>query len=60
MKELTTERRTKWIVAISRGNLTDNKLENEQVCSKHFFIWCSSKRLGLHEYRLGANSPPRP
>ena len=36
MEELTAERRKRWISAISRENLTDSILENDQVCSKHF------------------------
>ena len=36
MEELTTERRRRWISAISRDDLTDSILENDRVCSKHF------------------------
>ena len=36
MKELTSERRRRWISAISREDLTVSILENGRVCSKHF------------------------
>jgi len=36
MEELTSERRRRWISAISREDLTDSILENDRVCSKHF------------------------
>jgi len=36
MHELTSERRRRWISAISRDDLTELILENDQVCSKHF------------------------
>ena len=36
LEELTT-RRQAWISAISRDDLTDDNLENERVCSRHFF-----------------------
>ena len=36
IEELTTRRRRAWISAISHHDLTDDKLENERVCSKHF------------------------
>ena len=36
IEELTTRRRRAWISAISRGDLTDDKLEHERVCSRHF------------------------
>ena len=35
-QELTEERRTKWLSAISRADLTPNILENDRVCKKHF------------------------
>ena len=38
VEELTAERRRRWISAISRENLTDSILENDQVCSKHFAL----------------------
>ena len=36
MKELTAERRRKWISAISREDLTDKILENDRVCGERF------------------------
>lgn len=36
MEELTTERRRRWISAISREDLSDSILANDRVCSKHF------------------------
>ena len=35
-EELTTERRRKWISAISRDDITEKKMENDRVCSSHF------------------------
>ena len=42
--ELTTRRRRAWISAISRGDLTDDKLEHERVCSRHFVSGQASKQ----------------
>ena len=36
IEKLTLERRRKWISAISREDLTEKKLPNDQVCSVHF------------------------
>ena len=36
MEELTSERRRRWISAISREVLTNSILENDRACSKHF------------------------
>ena len=36
MEELSIERRTKWISAISRENLSDSILQNQRVCGRHF------------------------
>ena len=36
IEELTSERRRRWISAISRDDLTEGKRENDRVCSKHF------------------------
>ena len=33
---LSTERRTRWIAAISRDDLTEKILTNDRVCSRHF------------------------
>ena len=35
---LSTDRRTKWLAAISRGDLTENviKPKNDRVCGIHF------------------------
>ena len=35
-EELTTERRRKWISAISRDDITEKKMENDRVCGSHF------------------------
>ena len=35
-EELSTKRLMKWIVAISRDDLTEQILENDHVCSRHF------------------------
>ena len=34
-QELTEERRTKWLSAITRADLTPKILENNRVCNKH-------------------------
>ena len=64
-EELTTERREKWIKAISRGD-TESKdvLNGEQVCGKHFvsgkpapywhkhnLYWVPTLQLGKKKYR---------
>ena len=50
LEELTT-RRQAWISAISRADLTDDNLENERVCSRHFFVWPSCQTVGpMHVY----------
>ena len=33
---LSTERRTRWLAAISRADLTEKILENDRVCGIHF------------------------
>lgn len=35
-EELSTERRRRWISAISREHLTDKILDSQRVCSRHF------------------------
>ena len=35
-EELSTKRLMKWIVAISRDDMTEQILENDHVCSRHF------------------------
>ena len=35
-EEFSTERRTKWIAAISRDDSTEQILKNDRVCSRHF------------------------
>ena len=44
IEELTTRRRRAWISAISRDDLTDDKLENERVCSRHFVSGQAAKQ----------------
>ena len=35
-QKLSEERRSRWISAISRDDLTEEILENDNVCEKHF------------------------
>ena len=44
MEKLTTRRRRAWISAISRDDLTDDKLENERVCYRHFVSGQAAKQ----------------
>ena len=44
IEELTTRRRRAWISAISRDDLTEDKLENERVCSRHFVSGQAAKQ----------------
>ena len=44
IEELTTRRRRAWISAISRDDLTEDNLENERVCSKHFVSGQAAKQ----------------
>ena len=34
-QELSKERRSRWVSAISRDDLTEEILENDRVCEKH-------------------------
>ena len=43
-EELTTRRRRAWLSAISRDYLTEDKLENERVCYRHFVSGQAAKR----------------
>ncbi|XP_035673153.1 uncharacterized protein LOC118413732 [Branchiostoma floridae] len=43
VEELTTDRRRQWISAISRADLSEEKLTNERVCGKHFVSGQPSK-----------------
>ena len=43
MRELSEERRNKWISAISREDLTDSILEHGRVCGKHFISGQAAK-----------------
>ena len=36
MEILSTERRRRWLSAISRQDITDKKMENDRVCGEHF------------------------
>ena len=36
VETLSTERRQKWLSAISRDDLTEKKLQNDRVCGEHF------------------------
>ena len=64
IEELTSERRRRWISAISRDDLTEGKRENDRVCSKHFVSgepakewdrfnvdWVPTQNLGHHKLR---------
>ncbi|CAH1254293.1 Hypp1336 [Branchiostoma lanceolatum] len=42
-EELTSARRREWLSAISRADLTEEKLQNERVCGKHFVSGQPSK-----------------
>ena len=44
IEELTTRRRRAWISGISREDLTDDKLENEGVFSRHFVCGQAAKQ----------------
>ena len=44
IEELTTRRRRARISAISRDDLTDDKLENEGVCFRHFVCGQAAKQ----------------
>ena len=45
MLTISTERRRAWLAAISRANLTEDRLHNVYVCSRHFV-----KGLGVSLY----------
>ena len=36
-QKISKERRSRWISAISRDDLTEEILENDRVCEKHLF-----------------------
>ena len=42
-EELTRERRRRWIAAISRVGLTDNIIQNDRVCFRHFVSGIAAK-----------------
>ena len=44
MEELTTRRRRARVSAISRSDLTDDKLEHERVCFRHFVFRQAAKQ----------------
>ena len=48
-----TRRRQAWISAINRADLTDNKLENERVCSRHFVSGQAAKQWDQCTYTCG-------
>ena len=53
IEELMTRRRRAWISAISRDDLTDDKLENERVCSRHFVSGQAAKQWDQCTYTCG-------
>ena len=53
IEELMTRRRQAWISAISRDDLTDDKLENERVCSRHFVSGQAAKQWDQCTYTCG-------
>ena len=52
LQELTTRRRA-WISAISCDDLTDDNLENERVCSRHFLSGQAAKQWDQCTYTCG-------
>ena len=48
IEKLTAERRRKWIFVISREDLTEKKLSNDQVCSVHFVSGKPAKNWDRH------------
>ena len=63
-EDMSSSRRRQWITAISRDDLTEDKLENDRVCSKHFVSgtpakdwdqfnidWVPTLNLGHHKQR---------
>ena len=50
---LSTERRTKWLVAISPEDLTENTLENDPVCSIHFHSGKAAPCCGINLIQIG-------
>ena len=52
LEEFTTRRRA-WISAISRDDLTDDNLENERVCSRHFLSGQAAKQWDKCTYTCG-------
>lgn len=42
-ENLSKERRSRWISAISRDDITDDILENDRVCGKHFVSGSTAK-----------------
>ena len=44
LPKMTTRRRRAWISAISRSDLTDDKLEHERVCYRHFVSGQAAKQ----------------
>lgn len=36
--DLSVERRKLWLAALKREDLTESKLKNQKVCSKHFLL----------------------
>ena len=53
IKELTTRRGRAWTSAVSRDDLTDDKLENERVCSRHFVSGQAAKQWDQCTYTCG-------
>ena len=49
LEELTIRRRRAWLSAISRDDLTEDKLENETVCSRHFVSGQAAKPCKMAE-----------
>ena len=47
-EDRSMERRTQWIAAISRDNLTEQILKNDRVCSRHFVPGQSAKDFDTH------------
>ena len=45
LNELTRKRREMWLKAIRREDLTEKKIKNERVCSKHFIAGMNERIL---------------
>jgi len=42
------------VAAISRGDFTENSLENDRVCGKHFVRGSAALNFGIDSMRIGS------